>query len=540
MIVVLSLWLVQWLVLKAAGKLAIQLMNDTQPSWFEELLIGYCLLTSLSILLSLFMPINGWVGSCLLIVAIVYLGFNKSLFPNFKFNKVNLVYYLLALFILILSIPTPNHGDSSFYHAQALQWVESYRAVPGLGNLFGRLAFNSSLFNAQSLFSLHPFSKVSSHFLNAFMLLTWYIYLVQCISKKENKNEFRLMSLLYAFSTVFIARGWISSVAPDVMAGLMMLVICHRFTSHLLSAEPLKLPFLLILVFTAITIKLPVVFILPLLLFYPALFQRANCKYVPIPILVLLPWCIRSIILSGYLIYPYLPMPIWAPDWQVSTHATFIERAWISSWARLPEQPYQYVLNLSFTEWFPLWFSNQYTVNKILLIGVLFSIVFSACKLMVTLLKRKILTRINWLTICWGLVIIIWLLYAPDFRFGYGLILPYLVFFSHQYLLSNLTIKVHHYKIGLWSFILLMAAMTFYVLRKEHTPILHCIVIPESYPEVKYVRKSVGPIPINVVKDENCWNTPVPCVNSNLFGNEAIEARGNKIEDGFRLKQDLY
>src|SRR5262249_52771350 len=48
----------------------------------------------------------------------------------------------VLLLILWCSTEEPLHFDTGLYHAQAVRWSEEAPAVPGLGNLHGRLAFN--------------------------------------------------------------------------------------------------------------------------------------------------------------------------------------------------------------------------------------------------------------------------------------------------------------------------------------------------------------------------------------------------------------
>ncbi len=44
--------------------------------------------------------------------------------------------------------------DTGLYHSQAIQWIEEYGVVKGLGNLHHRFAYNSALMCLQALFSM--------------------------------------------------------------------------------------------------------------------------------------------------------------------------------------------------------------------------------------------------------------------------------------------------------------------------------------------------------------------------------------------------
>ncbi|QNP52660.1 hypothetical protein H9L05_02570 [Hymenobacter qilianensis] len=59
---------------------------------------------------------------------------------------------VLGIRLLHQSTLAPANFDSGLYHFQTLKWLNEYPTVPGLGNLHGRLAFNSSWFPLLSLF----------------------------------------------------------------------------------------------------------------------------------------------------------------------------------------------------------------------------------------------------------------------------------------------------------------------------------------------------------------------------------------------------
>ena len=56
---------------------------------------------------------------------------------------------VMALLLLLFAYGTSRgilHYDTALYHAQSIHWLESYRIIPGLGNLHSRLAYNSAAF----------------------------------------------------------------------------------------------------------------------------------------------------------------------------------------------------------------------------------------------------------------------------------------------------------------------------------------------------------------------------------------------------------
>ena len=230
MIIILLAWLSHYLVLKAAGNLCLRFFPSAKFSWFDELLTGFCVLSFFAVILSLFIPVNAWTHLVLLIFSFFYLGVNKILFPKIKLNYGQII---IAVIILILAVPIPNHGDSAFYHAQAVKWIEHYKVVPGLGNFFGRLAFNSTFFNTQALFSFYPFSGIPSRFLNSFLVLNWFLHLFNMANNKDEKFNIRLLAILFGSITLCITRGWVSTIAPDVAVGLFMVILSFKLAKAL-------------------------------------------------------------------------------------------------------------------------------------------------------------------------------------------------------------------------------------------------------------------------------------------------------------------
>ncbi len=587
MLVVLLSWLSHFVVFKTWGNIACRILKIKGTNWFNELLMGYCFLSIVSALFALFLPVNAWVHLSLFILSLIYLIVHKIDF-NFilKADKPTLFFYLLiGICLLILALPEPNHGDSSFYHAQALQWIEQYKAVPGLANLFGRLGFNSSFFNVQALFSFYPFSDVSARFLNSFLVLIWAIFLFQNILNKSFPLKERLLSLSFIIISLTVSRGWVSSVAPDVAVGIFMLVIGFymiRNLPHLRfngtgSQPPLQWRggfvspnFLYILLATAITIKLSALFLLPIVAGFNILQKKANHTLFVISGFIGMVWVIRNIIISGYLVYPYLPMPFVNLDWAVTTEQAQIEKNWISSWAKIPSESWEYVLSLSFAEWFLKWFALQSLFNKILTFAMSFAwlnIIFMMIKRLVQKQPLSIALKLLFL---WGVVINIWIFIAPDYRFAYGFIWPFMigfVFLQHplfclirptgsfstgegkwQFINMGFWYKLfqkYFYKktnnnliieVGKYAYLLLLTGFTVYVIQKKSILLTHLVMIPEPYKTVKTYGLKLNENLIHIAPIENnCNNTCIPCVNADLIP-KGLEMRGEKIENGFRNK----
>ncbi|MCB9251646.1 MAG: hypothetical protein H6605_04220 [Flavobacteriales bacterium] len=438
---------------------------------------------------------------------------------------------LIAVPVLLLTCTVPNHGDSSFYHAQAILWTEQFPAIPGLANFFSRLGYHSVFFNVQSAFSFYPFFYEPSRFLNGFLASVWLMHLLGICFSDTQSDQRKLNAFVFCLISLFIIRGWVSSVAPDVAAGLIMLF----FTFELVSgsntktrSEPVYLFALLALGFC---VKISMLFFFPLTLLIPDIIKRTGIKSVLLPALLFVPFLIKNIVLSGYLVFPYLPVPF-SPDWQVPDAIAAIDRNWIQSWAKIPGEPWQDVLSKSVSEWFPVWFKNQSSINKLITLIYLISFVFLILSNLIRSIKKKSLALSQFGLILWGSVIFIWFFYAPDYRFGYGLILPFIYLtYSKKILSLSPGFLLKKNAIFLATF-LSMTLLCFYVYHKENVKLTEIWVLPQNYPQASYQNSGIDYLKINVV-DHNCWNTPIPCIRKDLFP-ENVKMRGPHIEDGFR------
>jgi hypothetical protein len=536
MIIILCIWLAQFIILKTFGKLAIKFTGNLNLTWFGELMLGYCTLSAVSVILSLFIPLNSYVFVVLLLFSIPVFIYN-SFTNKTSFYKPKITELLIALLVLILTVPVPNHGDSAFYHAQALQWVEKYSVVPGLANFFGRLAFNSSFFTTEALFSVYPFSDISSRFLNGFLVMVWFVFLFQKTTDRNESLITRTTAVLFALISILISRGWISTIAPDVTTGLFMMIISYHFILAILNQEQVSPIYLIILLLTSITIKLPAALLLPILLFYPGIYYKHKWKFLLIPFVIGLPWAIRNVILSGYLVYPYLPLWIWQPDWLVPDDLALIERAWISSWARIPAEPWQHVLSLPFTVWFPHWFKGQYLINQAIVLLFSINFLWVVFNLFLSLFKKQKISKTLWLLSVWCGVIFVWFITAPDFRFGYGLILPFLMLTFLHYTYSKFPQKSALLVAAQFGFVSALIVLTAYVINKENTALHKYVLIPQAYPTIQTTEKSIDHQIIQIAPgDESCWNCPLPCINDDLFPFQ-IEMRGESVKQGFKPKK---
>lgn len=413
--------------------------NFNNYNTFDSFFIGISITGAFLNLWSLFFPTNGNVLVILMIISLIVLLRNTnlkskcySLLQSLKNNSlfVGLILLFLAVFFVYLIIK-PGHFDTYLYHMSSIQWIEQYRAVPGLANVQERLGFNSSIFVLSAGFSFYSWFGQNLFIINSLSLLIFSIWLLGIAFKKKGIVGLFSLFFLYFFLNQYAI--YISSpnsdTLPNIFVGFLLIGI-------ILNPESLKNKYLLFLVLPlyGITLKIsmaPVV----LLSCYALYIRNKNIvfflkKMSLFTIVLVFPWLIRNIILSGYLIYPMDGIDLFSFDWKVPKERVVFVKSWIYSWAMDPTNDYHIVLNKSFSEWFSIWWARTIDLNRIFFISAALAPIFGMVYAFFIRKKEKYLIL---LTILIAYITFLFWLKAPDFRFSFGIIiflalLPLLLF----------------------------------------------------------------------------------------------------------------
>lgn len=249
---------------------------------------------------------------------------------------------IVLVAILSYTVDAPMHFDTDSYHNQAIQWVEKYGVVPGLGNLHNRFAYNSAFIPLQALFSFEWLFDQSLHTVNGYVCLLFLTYSMLTNNffqrkKLQLSDFFKLAVLVY----IAVSRGNISSPSTDTLVLLLILYICMKWSEFEERGEKDALPYTLLCVLAvyAISLKLSAATCVVLVL-YPLtlLIQKKEWKKIfgnmLLGVVIVLPWLIRNVIISGYLLYPYPQLDLFDVDWKMlSSVATYDSRE-IMVWGR--------------------------------------------------------------------------------------------------------------------------------------------------------------------------------------------------------------
>jgi hypothetical protein len=449
------------------------------------------------------------------------------------------------LLILVMSSWTIIHPDTLGYHAQTIQWIEKYKAVPGLAHLHVRFGYQWLWFVDSALFGFSFTGKEGITFLNSTVLFWFFIFLINRINYNFLKDGKRLYGLLWTALLVISiwsytqVRLTATSASPDFIAALFTLVtiylLLEKDRNHPDASTWLLVSFLALV---AVTIKLSVAPIL-LVAVVPALLGLVKRKIklsftiLFISIVTLFPFIARNIITSGYIVFPLTFIDVTNVDWKNDLTLTLNEKNYVTAYAKKPgviTSEISAVNKMDLAEWLPTWWQNRSTADKIIMILLVLSFISAILSIKKILLSGfiPILVLITLLT-----GIIFWFVNAPDPRFGFGSILGFIG------VVSYLVLKEKEIFTGKNLLIAILVLVTGSILAYTGYRFVNFfnkdqLLTPLGIEKSAFQASDCEGIRINTPIDGKDFGvTPVPCTDLNC---EKFSPRGNEIKDGFKAR----
>jgi hypothetical protein len=247
--------------------------------------------------------------------------------------------------------------DYGVYHLSAVRWTSAYPIIHGLGNLHGRLAFNSSYYLYAAMLDVGPWSGASNHLANGLLVTALLFQIVIAAfrfwndgQRKERRYPLELGLLAPA---LFLAarHGTLASVITDLPVAVLLFVAAAKLYNLVAGPrrdavdESFDFFALMTLLTLATCMKLTAAgFALPAALLAGAVWvvrHRTNRSLVirtmgtvcGIAVLLGGSWLARGVILSGYPLYPSsaLTVPV---EWRVPADQPRAELAWTRHYSR--------------------------------------------------------------------------------------------------------------------------------------------------------------------------------------------------------------
>lgn len=321
------------------------------------------------------------------------------------------------------------HTDTHIYHAQNIRLYEEYGLIKGMANLQLHYGYNSLYLAFAAIMSLSWLLPWSLHTTTGFIELILCLYALHHLkSFPYRKNHLEdagcIAILLYALVNVT------GSMSPATDYPTMFLSI-YMGAAWLRATEKKAhySVYALLSVFAVFlgTMKLSAISMVFVVL-YPAFFliKEKEWKkigiYVGLGILVLAPYLIRNVLLSGWLIYPFESIDLFNVSWKVPLEYLLVDAYQIKVWGRC-----LYDINLidmPIKEWLPIWWDSQDRYLQMLLLANILGLLLAICNVGYKGIK-KLEIRIELVILYGGLCAsaLLWFFMAPFIRYGLGFLL---------------------------------------------------------------------------------------------------------------------
>ena len=511
-------WLLIYGITSVLGAGVIHLVQPRQllvTAQTEVVLIGLVSVVAFLQAASIVLPADYWL-TVALVLAAVCINWRLNNQPiHTAVNRLRQmsrrpINWLLGAVLLVYSTYRSTNIDSGMYHLPSIRWYERYPAIPGLGNLHGRLAFNSSFFVASAAFGFTDVVGQTLVALNGFMLLLFGLYVLRSIEKKELTPHLKVLHVLLLGLVLYYLIRQVSSPTPDVWGTILPLFVFLLWLDDSPGPVTNRLLLLMALLFTGLTIKLATV---PMLLFVPfiAYKNRRDLRMahiwgvVALGFVLIGPWVIRNGILSGYLIYPLPTLDVLPVDWKIPLANVRLEQDIVTFCARFRVfESYldPSMLNWPTSRWVRWWLRTRefYWLSR-----PLFGLAVLS-PLLLGILWVRDRPQLRRLLPVYSVALagfVFWFFKAPEFRFGYPFV---------------------------WLVAVLPAAFLLVISYRDEA------TRADQYEPHRTRSGLVVLVPTPVPYQQSCFDIEQLC--SPYFFND-LEMRGATIEAGFRRRSML-
>jgi len=519
------------------------------------LLFGLVVVTAFGLILNFIIPMRLIAFSIMVAGAIILfiyffrqgqlrLFIKKPIWNKKNWLKIS-ISILVFIFVLYNTVQLSKNPDSGQYHTQAIRWTESYPVVPGLGNLHDRLAYNSSWFVLLALFSFSFFPGISFHVMPGFVFLLFSIGMLSQIQPRRFHIT-DIFPILFLPLLLFTNASELSSPGTDlpVILAVSYCVFLFSFKSLLGETEPWASILMAGLLLWTITIKLSAIPVL-LLIFVLLVESKNRVRFIKsvlgFSFLLIFPWMIRNLILSGYPLFPSPMLNVFNFDWKIPLTQVQAEQISIRGWARFPRMDPNEILSLPLLSWVKIWLSNLTLNRKILILSSLVIPIIHFGTILINRKYREISkqngSRFTIVFLFAGFVF--WFFSAPNIRFGFAFILPQIAIGISAFLIWFMDLLEEKWKqvllntVSLGSFVLVSVL---FIRSLDFYKIQTTILFPTAYPTLPTEPCHLGNATIFCASSYNeCWYSPFPCIPSAI---ENVYLRGDNYAQGFYYKND--
>lgn len=561
MLITLLAWCVCTFIFLAFGRILIGICNvflkKGRYGLCDTFFFGICFTGTILSVLSLWSPINTITGWGLFTVSILYFLYSyiykKDYFFSEAIKKVKdlsasakIMSSIAIGTVLFFCLLPPFLSDMKLYYWQTIMWNETYPVIPGLGNIHGRFGFNSNILLLTSALSFNDIFGFRIYVILGLCMSVFFVWIINKISRSESFIQ-QVALILFCFAFIHFYYLFVSSPSTDILPNILVSYILLKalLEKNVIKNSPL---IFLVLPIYAVTLKLSVI---PICLFcvYIAIQLLREKEYktlafiTVLALIVTVPWCTRTVVLTGYLIYPYASLDLFNFDWKIPAEIVDIEQRWVTSWAKMPGISYEQFEKMPIEDWLKIWMARRVNFMKIntavlCLSGISVLMISWIWK---TSKKVSFIQMFVWLVAFCGFIF--WFILAPDERFGASFILvtaiaPFMMIrwpvnFKTGQKLSSVLFTI------LMGFVI-YEGLSLFNYQKQNKSYISYLYSPQTVDasdakrKVQFTEKKVNTMTLYIPDNSLCSGHKLPCA---PHYDERLEMRGKYIKNGFRIKK---
>jgi len=526
----------------------------------ETIIIGIIAISFLSNVLSFLRPVDNLLLFIITFLSCFYLLIN---YKEIKLHLIEVKKKIVVLKNIILLIISAvlfaayssgysNINDDGLYYTQTIMWFREYGLVHGISNLHLSLGLSSSWHVFQAVFTFS--NKINLNDVNGFLMFVLTIF----IFEKSSKKNINYLLYFQYFLVLLISIPFYSAPNPDFAIIVFTAIAIQLFLTN---RKGENYPIILLIAVYCFTVKISAisVTILAIIVFYKLIktsSYKLQSRLFILLFLMLATQISKNIYQTSYPLYPYKILSIntdWKTPETIVSYFTNGVKTWSYSNKFKPNDVAE-IKNISALQLFEnllLRSGTKGLINKIIFASFIISVLL-VCYLW---FKNKIGKQTIIIQVVIGFSLIIWFVFAPQYRFAIPMLIFYLAFIIYliYYHLLRTFFKLNLYFIHIL-IILMLFVPTIIGLNISGNETSKQIGQFEKlkreqliYPMPKYSFAKMDSIIINntpyyhVNGNIYCWNSPLPCMSKGyekiIFENfkYRISLRGNSIGEGFKF-----
>lgn len=510
---------------------------------------------------SLWLPANHFfLAVCLVLSALYWCFRRKRLFSQFCLLKKKVcllpaiskaLIFLTILAFALIGMKEVEVFDSLHYHLQNIRWNEEFAVVPGLGNLNHRIGYNSNYFLLSAIFSFRFLFGEGIYSLNLLLLCLcccWVLYVSG--GSGARLSSFFTVGTFILF--VMLTYSYLSSTSTDFLPNLLVLYLIAKIILVPDSIKKQKL-LLIIVPFFVVTCKLSVAPLCLVSLWCLIRVLRSSkysglLFYIITLCLIVIPWLIRNVIISGYIIFLVYQLDFFDFDWKVPAIVAQKEIEYIKLIGKIYLDIVLYYRGMPYRD--PHW------LNLLTYYTYITAALISSLSLIASFLRRKNIAGIKWIAFSsLSIILVAWHINGSDGRFVPGvlcaIILLSVSMLSDVFNMDVQTPKVFNITassiITVLVVVLVSIKATGLMATTDKAGHLLSLYRPLSLKKEIESRNTYTPYDIgngltiyvcntDYVYDSYCTvSAPNPGIFTDIT---CLEARGKTLQDGFRTRKE--